>query len=386
MKHVWNKDSHGNISFQSLREVEVGECWSLKSLFPFSIAKGLLHLESLIVDRCWVEEIASKKSIKELQQGIRFEFDQLSFLMLWYLPDLKWFSLGQHTTVWPVLRNLRTYRCGNIKIFGQVESQIQQPLFLIEKVIPQLEEVYFSNDEITMICNAQYAADFFGHIKVLGITDFLNESALVLSHFLQRFYNLEMLELGGCNFKELSPQVGNVGEKNDMMETQPKIKKLKLKSCYNITHLWKQDSKLDHICARLETLEVWRCNNSINLSSASSFFQNLTTSDVWDCNEKTELITSSKAQSLVCVVTMRIRECKMITEIVSGEGDEATNEIIFRELKCLELHCLQSLKGLCSGNNSFKFPSLEQVIVSQCPTLKSFCKEALSTPKLQIVY
>ncbi|XVE91079.1 hypothetical protein DITRI_Ditri20bG0127100 [Diplodiscus trichospermus] len=384
MKHVWNKDPHGNISFQNLRVVKVRHCQSLKSLFPFSIAQGLLLLESLVVYWCRVEEIVSE-SVEGLPQEIRFQFNQLSFLMLWGLEDLKWFYPRQHSTVWPALTTLKTYKCEKIKIFGQGESQVQQPLFLIEKVIPRLQTVYFSKDDIATICDGQYATYFFGGIKVLGIIGF--QFALLPSYFLQRFYELEILELVECSFEELPLCVGDVGEKKDMMETdQPKIKKLKLNGCFKMTRLWNQDSQLDHICASLETLQVWHCRDLINLAPASSSFRNLTTLDVWDCNEMAKLITSSKAQSLVCLVTMKLSECEMMTEIVSSEGDEATHEIIFRELKCLELHCLQSLKGFCSGNNIFTFPSLEDVTVSQCPRLKSFCKGDLSTPKLQKVF
>ncbi|XVF42839.1 hypothetical protein PTKIN_Ptkin01aG0397600 [Pterospermum kingtungense] len=76
-----------------------------------------------------------------------------------------------------------------------------------------------------------------------------------------------------------------------------------------------------------------------------------------------------------------------MTEIVAIEGaDETKSEIIFKELKYLEFDRLQYLKSFCSGNHTFKFASLEQVYVNQCPRLKSFCKGALSTPNLQRVY
>ncbi|MBA0875641.1 hypothetical protein Goshw_013662, partial [Gossypium schwendimanii] len=61
LKHVWNKDTNKNISFENLQEVHVQECWSLKTLFPFSMARDLQQLKSLIVDSCGVEEIVSKR-------------------------------------------------------------------------------------------------------------------------------------------------------------------------------------------------------------------------------------------------------------------------------------------------------------------------------------
>ncbi|MBA0877994.1 hypothetical protein Goshw_008353 [Gossypium schwendimanii] len=58
---------------------------------------------------------------------------------------------------------------------------------------------------------------------------------------------------------------------------------------------------------------------------------------------------------------MRIREWEMMTEVVARYRDETSYEIIFRALKRLELHCLQSLTSFCSRNYTLRFPSLEQL-------------------------
>ncbi|GMI79638.1 hypothetical protein HRI_001633100 [Hibiscus trionum] len=382
LKHIWNKDLSGKFSFGNLQKVDVWECWCLKTLFPFSIAKHLLQLESLTIDNCGVEQIVSK--IDGVEHEIRFEFNQLSFLKLWNLPNLIDFYPGTHKTVWPALKKLSTYWCGKIKIFGHVESQLPKPLLIIEQIIPQLEEVSFSSDDIAMISDGQFAVDSFCLIKCLRVTDYLDESALFPFHFLQRFSNLEMLEMVSFDFEEFSPYEGDVvGEGRDVITMLPRIKELKLQDFDNITHLWKQGSPLDHICADLETLQVYECDSLSNLSCASSSFQNLTTLDVWECKEMVELITSSKAQSLERLVTLKIAECESLREVIASDRNEATyHEIIFRELKCLELHCLKNLKSFCSGKYTLSFPSLDQVTVSECPSLKKFCHGALSTPKL----
>ncbi|MBA0768901.1 hypothetical protein Gotri_017675, partial [Gossypium trilobum] len=152
------------------------------------------------------------------------------------------------------------------------------------------------------------------------------------------------------------------------------------------THLWKQGSPLHHICANLETLEVYQCGNLINIARASSSLRNLTTLEVWYCKEMAELITSSNAQCLEQLVTLKIDGCEMMGEVIASDGDEATyHEIIFKELKCLELYDLQNLKSFCSGNYTLKFPSLDEVYVSKCPAMEIFCNGGLSTPKLQEV-
>ncbi|MBA0654835.1 hypothetical protein Goklo_021750, partial [Gossypium klotzschianum] len=123
LKHVWNKDSNENISFENLREVHGQECWSLKTLFPFLTARDLQQLESLIVDSCGVEEIVSKSEGLDKHETL-FEFNQLSFLVLWALPNLVCFYTGMHNITCPMLERLRTYWSTKIKKFGHVVSQL----------------------------------------------------------------------------------------------------------------------------------------------------------------------------------------------------------------------------------------------------------------------
>ncbi|KAH9754663.1 hypothetical protein KPL71_015523 [Citrus sinensis] len=79
---------------------------------------------------------------------------------------------------------------------------------------------------------------------------------------------------------------------------------------------------------------------------------------------------------------MEIGECPMITEIVAGDDVAAKDEIVFRDLKELELCDLESQTSFCSGDCCFKFPSLERLAVDNCPNMKVFSRGELSTPKL----
>ncbi|MBA0654135.1 hypothetical protein Goklo_021207, partial [Gossypium klotzschianum] len=47
-------------------------------------------------------------------------------------------------------------------------------------------------------------------------------------------------------------------------------------------------------------------------------------------------------------------------EVVTSGRDDTSYEIVFRSLKYLELHCLQSLTSFCSGDYTVRFPSMEQ--------------------------
>ena len=72
----------------------------------------------------------------------------------------------------------------------------------------------------------------------------------------------------------------------------------------------------------------------------------------------------------------------MVQEIVASEADVGEDEIVFIQLKYLTLHALPRLKSFCSGSYVFNFPSLEQVIVRECPNMKIFAQEVLATQKL----
>ncbi|MFQ6667871.1 hypothetical protein Gotur_033737 [Gossypium turneri] len=258
-----------------------------------------------------------------------------------------------HNITCPMLKRLRTYWSMKIKKFGHVVSQ----LLLIGKIIPQLEHISLTTEDISMITGGQFTIDLFSHIKVLEITKYLNDSTVFSFHFLQRFSNLEKIEVVDCNFKELSPYEGDVGEERDMTMLLPRISQLTLKGVDKMTHLWKQGSPLHHICANLETLEVYMCGSLTNITRASSSLRNLTTLEVWYCKEMVELITSSKAQCLEQLATLKIDGCGMMREVIASDGDETTyDEIIFKELK-----------------------------LSKCPAMENFCNGALSTPKLQEV-
>ncbi|KAJ0083057.1 hypothetical protein Patl1_11766 [Pistacia atlantica] len=75
-------------TFQNLEIVRVTECWSMKNLFPVSIALGLRQLKELEINSCRLEEIVANEEVKV---AAVFKFLQLDFLQLVDLPELKSF-------------------------------------------------------------------------------------------------------------------------------------------------------------------------------------------------------------------------------------------------------------------------------------------------------
>jgi hypothetical protein len=150
--------------------------------------------------------------------------------------------------------------------------------------------------------------------------------------------------------------------------------------------LWNEDTQPCPIFHNLETLKVSECGKLKILVPSSVSFQNLSELEILKCHGLISLVTSSTAKSLVQLKKLSVSECKTITEIVRGDGGEGNDQVItFSKLTSLKLDCLPQLSNFCSGGYSFEFPSLEEVIVSQCQEMKIFSDGVLSTPKLKRV-
>ncbi|XP_017982383.1 PREDICTED: disease resistance protein At4g27190 [Theobroma cacao] len=390
LKHVWSEDPKGTATFQNLNFVYAFGCHSLKYLFPASVARGLQQLEKVEIDASAVEEIVAKDETP--QPETRFLFTELSFLRLWNLYKLKNFYHGMHSVEWPALKKFVSYHCGDLKTFTsellsiEETSRVSQPLFLVEKVVPNLEELSLNSDDISILSHEVFPANLFSKIKVLQVHCYHQDSAIFPFRFIQKFTNLEKLDIDCCEFRDLFPS-GEVEDEENHPRTLARVRSLKLVSLPNLSHIWQLSSRADLVLPLLEALVISHCSNLVNLAPSASSFSYLTTLDVWNCHGPENIVASSTAKSLVQLTRMSIRECNKVTEIiVDDEEEETPKEIIFSNLVCLELNGLPSLLYFSSGSSALKFPSLEDVTVKQCPNLRYFHWGELSTPKLHKVW
>lgn len=79
LKNVWNRDPQERITCQNLAGVTVEGCPQLKSLFPASFSTNLQLLESLILERCGLEEIFVKEEKLETTKT-QFVFSKVMLL------------------------------------------------------------------------------------------------------------------------------------------------------------------------------------------------------------------------------------------------------------------------------------------------------------------
>ncbi|KAL9447495.1 hypothetical protein AB3S75_015045 [Citrus x aurantiifolia] len=247
---------------------------------------------------------------------------------------------------------------------------------MITQVFPNLEELRVDEKHIGL-----FPEDWLCKLKCLDVR--LDESSTILSldDFLHRFHTIKILSIGGNN-EVLYRSFENL--ENGMKAVMRGINQRR-----ELKQIFKQESTNTN---NLEQLEIVDYDNLTNLVPSSTSFQNLTTLIVCLCHGMIQVLTSLTARSLVRLRRMHIVCCEMITEIVADDDDEGDNyaakdEIVFSDLKELILLDLESLTSFsCSGNNcDFKFPSLETLVVEDCPNMKIFSEGELSTPKLHEV-
>ncbi|KAJ4706763.1 Disease resistance protein [Melia azedarach] len=375
--------------FRSLTRLIVQNCNKLRYIFSTAMVKSIELLQHLEICNCLaLEEIISREGT---EGATSFVFPRVTTLILCNLPELICFCPGMHTSEWPVLEKLEAYSCDKVKIFGSElfsfnqESQfhsitVQQPLLLVDKVFLNLEELKLSGKEIKMIWQCEFPENLLSKIKFLEVKN--DESTSFPLVLLERFDNLEKLGLAWSSYKEIFSS----GQVEKHVVKLAKIKSLRLSGLFGLNQVWEQNSKTDSIFQHLEILEVLSCENLTSLLPSSLSFQHLKELEVWDCEKLVNLVTSTTAKSLVQLVKMTISRCSGMTEVVVAAAASEGNNVIFSKLDSLTLRNLESLASFCSGNCTFKFSSLQKLVVIDCPKMKHFSRGELSTKRVVVWY
>jgi hypothetical protein len=223
---------------------------------------------------------------------------------------------------------------------------------------------------------AQNSNGLFTKMTILGLSGYKDEDTFPY-WFLQNVRGLEILVIEHSCFKKIFQDEGRMSEK-----THTQIKWLTLSDLPNLEHICEDGFRIDPVLEFLEHLRVDSCPSLINLLPSSVTFTHLVQLEIKDCNGLTKLITSSTAQSLINLTTLKIEACNSLEEIILGEENV---HITFISLEILILVSLPSLNQFCSSKCFFKFPLLEAVIVRECPRMKVFSEGYTSTPGLRKV-
>ncbi|KAJ0921581.1 putative leucine-rich repeat domain superfamily [Helianthus annuus] len=103
------------------------------------------------------------------------------------------------------------------------------------------------------------------------------------------------------------------------------------------------------------------------------------------CDLLSYIFTFSTLESLKHLKELKVIECKAMQVIIKEENETSSKCVAFPRLEILELEDLPKLKGFFLGMNDFRWPSLDNVLIGDCPQLMMFTSGQSTTPKLKYI-
>ncbi|ESW06963.1 hypothetical protein PHAVU_010G091100 [Phaseolus vulgaris] len=385
LKLVWkinNEDRIGIPKFNKLKKMWAQDCGdSLEYIFPFSVARSLDNLESLVVcNCCGLSEIVAEREAT-ITGRARFNFPKLSTIKFSELPKLTSFYPTSYDLSCP-LNELSIELCNNLEPFNKGTEHAQTNpvhVFFPEEVINNLKSMQIES------WHAKSPSSYMGKRK--HRRDNLEELSLsrlmdteILYSFLHRNPNLKSLSLSNCFFEKILPLKEDTEIEN--LGVVPNLKSLKL---IDLPKLEEIGFEPDIILERLEFLILQNCPCMITIAPSSVSFTRLTNLEVVNCDGLQSLMSASTAKSLVQLNSMKVVKCESLMEIVRKDG-EKSDKVVFQQLKALELVSLKNLKSFCVSDCDFEFPSLEKLVVSACYNMDNFSETVTSSPILQNIH
>ncbi|WVZ06064.1 hypothetical protein V8G54_019410 [Vigna mungo] len=399
LSRVWKRNPQRIVSFPNLQEVSVFDCGQLALLFPSSLAKNLLKLQTLEIQWCDnLVEIVEKEDALELGTAEMFKFPCLFWLLLYNLPLLTCFYPGKHRLECHMLDVLDVSYCPMLKLFTSkfhdsykeavTESQAsvpitttwsQQPLFSVEEVVPKLKELTVNEESIILLSHAHLPQDLLCKLNYLQLCfeDENNKKDTFPFHFLQKVPSLEHLLVCECfGLMEIFPS--QTLQYHEIILVR--LRKLTLNNLPELDTIGLEHSWIKPYTKKLEFLKLEKCPRLEKLVSDVVSFSNLKQLDVESCEEMKNLFTFSTAKSLVQLEILTVLNCESMKEIVKNEDEDAYKEIILGRLKELKLNFLSKLVSFYSGNAMLQLPCLSTVTIVKCPKMKKFSEGGLNVP------
>lgn len=170
-------------------------------------------------------------------------------------------------------------------------------------------------------------------------------------------------------------------------------KKLTSDKCELLTEVFNlKDEKPDlNIQEMLPQLSVLALSNLRGLTGVWNkepqvpFFQNLVSLFIVHCDSLKSLLSLSSAQNLGKLKLLRLCGCDKIEEAISSDNDENMS-IIFPKIECLVLKVLPKLVSFCQQSETFDWPNLQILRVSNISSMETFSRANLNTPLLRSVH
>ncbi|KAK9987148.1 hypothetical protein SO802_032099 [Lithocarpus litseifolius] len=354
---VWNNVPRGVQGFQNLTSIRVDRCHCLSYLFPSSVAKLLVELQSITVDKCVAIENIVQRDGEEEKADITV-FHKVTSLDLIGLPCLVSLSTGAYSFAWSSMKKIDMKSCPKLKTFG---SEIWSPR---EQKKTNGDRSTTKKSQGSSSVNKERTLTKLKDPRASHIDNPSKKQSLFPSHIIGCLKNLESIVLEDCQLLEVIFQLEELNfEESQVASVLDQLRELNLYNLPKLMHIWKKGPE-----------EI-------------RGFGNLRLLVVWGCNSLTYLFSPSIAKLLVMLEEIQVTKCKKIEEIlIRAREEEKEEKNLFHKVNSILLRDLPNLKCFCNEANAFEWPSLKKMMVIRCPNLRMFVPSNLKTPELEGVY
>ncbi|XP_060675581.1 uncharacterized protein LOC125421339 [Ziziphus jujuba] len=368
LRYVWNKDPQGTITFTHLEDVVVMECPSLKSIFPLSIAKGLSKLRKLSLFFCGIEQIVEAVRTT-VPVPPEFVFPLLEEIELEFMKNLVRFYPGPHTSIWPSLTSLVLKSCEKVKVLASELSRFQE----------ELAHNDHDDSPITLVPLFLTKVIHFPQLRSIELSDCLNMKEIVRTS--EKMNKMPFPKLDYLGIKNLGRLTTFSSE---IYIDFPVLTKLFMENCPQFSTFIsksreeKQPSLFNEKVAfpSLKKLQIRAMNNLKMIANNTDAFCTLEELGIFSCDNVMKIFGSGKQRALGSLRKLDIRSCDILEEVFeiqTSSFEEITHDTVSAPLICLILSDLPKLRYVWKNDphGAITFTHLEDVVVMECPSLKS---------------
>ncbi|XP_038696067.1 probable disease resistance protein At4g27220 isoform X2 [Tripterygium wilfordii] len=356
-----------------LKLFSVSRCYNLK-VIPPNVISSLTRLEELSIEESFVnweaEEVGQNACLAELKKLSELTSLEIHIPNSNIMPnDLFSHKLERFKILigdgwdWKWPSKYETSKRLKLKLSTSIHLKPD-----VQELLKKTEDLYL--DELVDVNSvSELDREGFPRLRCLHVQNGCNFQYIVNSNIRvprHHFSGLEVLSLENLiNLKMICH--GQLG-----VESFNKLRIVKVRRCEEINvdePISLLNGKivlpileklhLSHIGAQ----KIW--DNS--LLAMPRCFHTLRNLELSGCDKLKFLLPVDVVTSLIQLEKLMVQDCKLMEGIIEG----VAGQMIFPQLRRLNLRSLPKLKRFCTGN-SIEFPSLSFMWIERCPKLKSF--------------
>ncbi|XP_056159433.1 uncharacterized protein LOC115693171 isoform X2 [Syzygium oleosum] len=362
-----------------LRTLDVSHCDGLSNIFTLTIAKNLVALTKLRISNCRI--LTEVLGDEEGEEGHVVAFNQLKYMELDGLIELRCFSSSGYILMFPLLEDVIVNGCPKMKFFSK--GPIEAPK--LERVRVSLKGSYGQT---------KHRHFWKGNLNITIQNMFEEMDTVVGAQFVQLFefprlignwhsdlnpikssWQLETLVVDKCpSFINAIP--------SKLMLVLEKMRSLHVRECESMEEIFDleglEDKESTRVLPRLENLDLANLPKLRQLWNkclqGKMCFDSLSNLILYKCSNLRLAFTPSMARCLANLERMKVKECGQMEGVIVEEERQgsAVEKITFPKLRWMKLECLPNLTTFLSGKgHMLECPHLYGLTIAHCPKMRS---------------